>query len=152
MASKEALRKICNHITKIDNEGFTETIGLEYADEYGQIEKDLDKLSQLKDIERELGVDLVTLFKAIENGFYYTKNDEIHFCRWCIRVNYSLIEVSPCYAVKQTTLQSCYYGDVSALKQTTDAHYWDWDTSLHVELKDYGKTWALNKEELENEQ
>ena len=111
----------------------------------------IHKLGQLEDIERELGVDLVTLFKAIENGFYYIKNDEIHFCRWCIRVNYSLIEVSPCYAVKETTLQSCYYGDVSELKQTKDAHYWDWDTSLYVKLKDYGKSWALTKEELENE-
>lgn len=48
MTSREALRKICNHITKTDNEGFTETIGLEYADEYGQIEKDLEILEIIK--------------------------------------------------------------------------------------------------------
>lgn len=111
----------------------------------------INALGWYEDIEDKLGIDLLTLFKALENGFYYIKNNEIHFCRWCIRVNYSLIEVSPCYAVKETTLQSCYYGDVSELKQTKDAHYWDWDTSLYVELKDYGKTWALTKEELLND-
>lgn len=108
----------------------------------------IDKLGQLEDIEEKLGVDLITLFKAIENGFYYIKNNEFHFCRWCVRVGHRLVEVTPCYAVKQTTLQSCCCGDVSALKQTTDAHYWDWDSSLYIELKDYGKTWAVTKEEL----
>ena len=116
-------------------------------DRYELIEEVVDKLGQLEDIEEKLKIDLVTLFKAIENGFYYIKNNEIHFCRWCIRVGNYLFEVKPCYAVKETTLQSCYYGDVSELKQTKDAHYWDWDTSLYVDLKDYGKTWTLTKEE-----
>ena len=29
------------------------------------------KLGQLEDIEEELGIDLVTLFKALRNGFYH---------------------------------------------------------------------------------
>lgn len=30
-----------------------------------------NKLGQIEDIEEELGVDLITLLKALENGFYY---------------------------------------------------------------------------------
>lgn len=112
----------------------------------------MQKLSQLEDIEEELGIDLITLFKALENGFYYINNDnKISFCRWCIRVGNYLVEVKPCYAVKEITAQSLFHGDVSELKQVEHAHYWDWQSSLHLELKDYGKTWALTKEELCNE-
>lgn len=48
MTSKEALSKICNHIIKIDNEGFYETIGLQYADEYELIKQDLKALAIFK--------------------------------------------------------------------------------------------------------
>ena len=46
-------------------------------------EKDLDKLSQLESIEKELGVDLITLFKASKNGIFVkeqnTTENEIDF-------------------------------------------------------------------------
>lgn len=108
----------------------------------------LELLRELTNIKNELGIDLVTLFKANKNGFYYKKDNKIEFCRWCIRVNDKLVETLPCYAVKETTLQSCYYGDVEELKPVEDAHYWSWKTCVSVSLKDYGKTWALTEEEL----
>lgn len=74
------------------------------------------KLGQLEDIEEELGIDLITLFKALKEGFYFKDDfgDIIHF--------------------EKELLQSLIKGKVHDLKK---------------ELKDYGKTWTLTKEELE---
>lgn len=120
----------------------------------------VDKLGRLEDIEDRLLclwgleenqrslINFLKLILAEENGFYYKKDNEIHFCRWCVRVGLQLVETQPCYAVKETTLQSCYYGDVEKIKAVEDAHYWDWKTCLNVHLKDYRKTWSLTKEEL----
>ena len=38
--------------------------------------KACQKLGQLEDIEEELGIDLITLFKALRNGFYYKDINE----------------------------------------------------------------------------
>lgn len=81
------------------------------------------KLGQLEDIEEELEIDLITLFKAISNGIYVkTKNG--------ISKHYTI------YLMKwqQTNTYCLYYRPYS-----------------HIWFKDYGKTWALTKEELENE-
>ena len=78
------------------------------------------KLGQLEDIEDELGIDLITLFKALKNGIYVkTKNGiskhyTIHLMKW-----------------QQTNIYCLYYRPYS-----------------HIWFKDYGKTWALEKEEL----
>lgn len=125
------------------------TVGNKLIEGYTMFGEPISKLGQLEDIEEDLGIDLITLFKAIENGFYYRKESEIYFCRWCIRVGSNLVETSPCYAVKNTTLKSCYLGDVEEVVPVEDAHYWSWKTSRFVRLKDYGKTWALTREELE---
>lgn len=126
------------------------------------IQKDLDRLSQLEDIEKELNLysleenqrslpNFLRLILAEEKGFYYKKDNEVYFCRWCIRVGLQIVEVKPCYAIKETTLKSCYYGDVEEVKELEDAHYWDWKTCLNFHLRDYGKTWSLTEKELEDE-
>ena len=76
-----------------------------------------DKLGQLEDIEEELGIDLITLFKALTNGVYYlNKQKELH---WCQARN---------LVISQKSLRVYRH---------------------HYKLfKDYGKTWALTKEEL----
>jgi len=78
------------------------------------------KLSQLEDIEEELGIDLITLFKALKNGVWVkTKND----------------------ISKHLT--------VALKKRHHTKEYWlFYRPYSHVYLKDYGKTWALTKEEL----
>ena len=79
-----------------------------------------DKLKPLEDIEEELGIDLLTLFKAIQDGIWVkTKNDiSQHFTvslrKWL-----------------QTNTYCLYYRPYS-----------------HIWFKDYGKTWSLTKEEL----
>ena len=111
-----------------------------------------EKLGQLENIEDKLGIDLITLFKAEEEGFYYkNKNGEIYYSgNQFIRVGGFFVRTKPCYQIKETTLHSCYYGDVEPFKEVKSAHYWDWEASDVVKIKDYGKTWAFTEEELEN--
>lgn len=80
------------------------------------------KLSQLEDIEEELGIDLITLFKALNNPIYIKENYDgtmVDKTLWCSN---SVI---------------CGIGE-PIIKVDNYAVY----------PKDYGKTWALTKEEL----
>ena len=85
----------------------------------------IDKLGQLEDIEEELGIDLVTLFKALNNGVWeiddYTKKIKQTEIRG--------IELYGLCAIWSPTIPECDYT---------------------LKYQDYGKTWALTKEELEN--
>ena len=88
------------------------------------------KLADLEDIEDELGIDLTTLFKALKNGCF-AKETFDYMGRKQTQIIF-------------TEFTQLYYAD-------------DLDDYLiHIRardyyLKDYGKTWALTKEELENE-
>lgn len=112
--------------------------------EYEQIENSnacVDKLGKLEDIEDELGIDLITLFKALKDGFYIKYNGEIiHiFPDKHITINfwYKIINVF----IPPKFFIDCKKG-ANNLSETIDEEYW---------FKDYGKTWALTKEELEND-
>ena len=116
------------------------------------IEKELKEYRSLKNIEKELGIDLLILFKAYSFGFYSKENNEITYKQsGFVIVGKYLVEAKPVYAVKETTLNSFYYGDVESMKIVDNAYYWDWKTCKHWEIKDYGKTWALTREELEDD-
>ena len=99
------------------------------------------KLKSLEDIEEELEIDLITLFKALKDGFYIKYNDEIvHiFPDKHITINfwYNTINVF----IPPKFFIDCKKG-TNYLSETIDEEYW---------FKDYGKTWALTKEELEND-
>lgn len=84
------------------------------------------KLGQLEDIEEELGIDLITLFKTVEqNKIYYRFYDEIQ--------EWSPIKID----LRKNVIWFCWQHHLNkyALKQP---------------LSSYGKTWALTKEELED--
>lgn len=90
------------------------------------IRKITHKLGQHDDIEEDLGIDLVTLFKALKYGVY-DKRDGKHLfpeLLWNTGIN-------------DWTL---YCDDM----EHADL-YWD----RVYRLREYGKTWALTKEELE---
>ena len=99
----------------------------------------IEKLGQLEDIEDELGIDLITLFKALKNGFYIKyKGNIVHiFPDKHITINfwYKIINVfiPPKFLIDCKKRTHC-------LTETIDEEYW---------FKDYGKTWALTREELE---
>lgn len=84
------------------------------------------KLGKLENIEEELGIDLVTLFKAYTNGFYVKGEAEKQY-----------IDFENCLNATAFKNKEMFYG-----------HKW---THQYVKLFDYGTTWSLVKEELENE-
>ena len=81
-----------------------------------------NKLGQLEDIEDELGIDLITLFKALKDGIYVKVNRKIDFIRYV-----SIFKKRKRHLYSSSTFWGKY------------------DIGL---IKDYGKTWALTKEEL----
>ena len=82
--------------------------------------KTFDKLGQLEDIEDELGIDLITLFKALKNGIYFKVKDKIYFTN----------------------------GLDLDFKEKVLFEFNEYEDFETYELKDYGKTWALTEEEL----
>ena len=91
------------------------------------------KLQELEDIEEELGIDLLTLFKALKNGIYLKFGSEKNI--------------------------GVYYEHRAILPRHFDKDYKGYFIDLQLELsinfnfyfKDYRKTWALTKEELEED-
>ena len=92
-----------------------------YRNEVDIISKDLDLFEEYRKIEEELGVDLITLFTALEKGVWYKDykdNDKIKFTDY-IEENMKCKEL------------------IVPVKYTI----------IGLKFRDYGKTWALDKEE-----
>lgn len=87
-----------------------------------------DKLFELENIEEELGIDLITLFKVLKNGFYFKYKDKI------LSSNDYLFQIS-------VTSRGNFIFDIFIHNLSF----------LLIKFKDYGKTWALTREELGNE-
>ncbi|MBO7716018.1 MAG: hypothetical protein J6S85_20810 [Methanobrevibacter sp.] len=81
------------------------------------------KLGQLEDIEDELGIDLITLFKALKNGVYVKMCDYISFEKVGIDEN--------------TQLRTFSFSQIDGIQ-----------LNYFLDFEDYGKIWALTKEEL----
>lgn len=95
---------------------------------HGAIKRDdacTQKLCRLENIEEELGIELDILFKSIKDGFVVRRYFDWDYCR--------------CF-VNGTDITIDYDG-----KKFTNNYSDDWY------FNDYGKTWALTKEELANE-
>lgn len=90
----------------------------------------LCKLGQLEDIEEELGIELLTLFKALKNGIYYKETLSGRIYEKYIN---EFLYIS--------------FED-KALIYLTDDFAHSTSMFMYYEFDDYGKTWALTKEEL----
>ena len=121
-----------NRLTKKNDIGYFPTYERETKENYYDL---IHKLGKLEDIEEELGIDLLTLFRALKNGIYLKFGSE------------------------KNTGVGVYYEHRAILPRHFDKDYKGYFIDLQLELsinfnfyfKDYGKTWALTKEELENE-
>ena len=83
----------------------------------------VQSLGKYEELEEELGIDLITLFKAISNEQGIWKKD---------------FETKD--FVNRRAMLTCEFGKWRI-----------YDKEWIYEVKDYGKTWALTREELENE-
>ena len=88
----------------------------------------LTKLKHYENIEEELGIDLIILLKAKKDGIYavagYGKDKYIVYIE------------EPCWRLRQK-------GGI------LDFSIMRYDVERPLKIKDYGKTWALTREELE---
>ena len=99
-------------------------------EEYHQLEEDLDKLEQYKNIEEKLGINLIILFKALKEGYFFKKDTG------------EIVSVQDSFFnYYRHNLYYCIEGWYIYSKNGY--------SRFDVRLKDYGKTWALTKEELE---
>jgi len=109
------------------------------------------QLKPYKDIEDELGVDLITLFKALARKRIYIKKayccdageeyeiNEYHYINDIFKDNTPLKEM-PEYAEHLCNCWALiFYWQTSEIEEE----------QCVVRTKDYGKTWALTKEELQ---
>ena len=80
----------------------------------------INKLGKLEDLEEELGVDLITLFKALRNGVFVVGDDYLIYEDYIKKIDY-------------------WPGSWTFITNEQD---------LEVRLEDYGVTWALTSEEL----
>lgn len=94
----------------------------------------LNKLGQLEDIEEKLGIDLTTLFKALFNNKFYALNP------YGFDTQVKIIE---CHGIsfEKSEYKGYAIGGYFSLPSELFNHC-SWS------IKDYGKTWALTKEEL----
>ena len=99
----------------------TEKVKDYYTCDYSLSKNVCNKLGELEDIEEEIGIDLITLFKALKDGVWTKFNNEISKCDEC---EYQMLDIY------------IYF-------------YWNNGKHLVFLLTDYGRTWALTKEELE---
>ncbi len=94
----------------------------------------LETIKEYKTLEEELGIDLITLVNAMRNGVYVINiYNEITF-----------EEPMICFNQEKGT-------DLYVLESITQSPPKELCESFNYYLKDYGKTWALTKEELKDE-
>ena len=102
-----------------------------YIKKHNVNELDLwNKLGQLEDIEEELGIDLITLFKALQNGVWVEVNP----------IDIDFENPKTMYLEEFLTLEKRLDGTLCL-----DAR----DYVDELELKDYKKTWWLKEDKTE---
>lgn len=93
-----------------------------------------NKLGLLEDIEEQIGIDLITLFKALKDRQVIFKH---------------------IYGLKKPKIYLETHKIAGLLFDGKNYGLWLYDNGYGDEFcaytKDYGKTWALTKEELEND-
>lgn len=119
MTSKEALKEMLVDLIFYKSY-FANCDSYDNEEQFNIVKKDLDLLEEYRKIEEEIGIDFITLSKILKQRFVYD-NDQVK------------IELLGLH-IKSDELY--LYGFVE-----------DTMHAVYLRLKDYGKTWALDKEE-----
>ena len=112
------------------------------------------KLCKILDLERELGIDLITLFKALKNEkIYVSKGYSVG-----AGDTYNLNDFFQIYRISydemtEKELEECSYykGYENSWKITFYVQDGFEEFLYLVNVKDYGKTWSLDKQTLEKQ-
>lgn len=101
----------------------------------------LNEMFEYKTIEEEYGINLITVFKALKYGVYEVNIETHHYGNGETVTEKHFTHYDIDYINKQNQLVYYYYslGD------------WEHEKRLYkyFDFKDYDKTWALTREELE---
>ena len=107
-----------NRLTKKNDIGYFPAYERETKENYYDL---VYKLGVLEDLEEELGIDLIILFKALKQKYvFHEENLKIELLGLHIKSD-----------------ELCLYGFVE-----------DTMHAVYLRLKDYGKTWIMTKEKL----
>ena len=133
MTSKEALEKL-SYIPIYEEDIdiiFKGDLCELHRSEIDAISKDLDVLEEYKKIEKELGIELTVLFKALKNGVYYfdEQGQLIHDYVWLV---------------------NDYIAD--GVPDKLSFSFKTYHSRQVLLFEDYGKFWAVYKQELPGEQ
>lgn len=103
-------------------------------------------ITEHRKIEQEIGIELSVLFEALENGIWV---------KWygCEPFYVKSIGLRPFFDLRSDRMHSSYKIEFAHREENGEIHR-DSDGNLtlgtdEIELRLYGKTWALTKEELE---
>ena len=110
--------------------------GLYYDIEECVVSNCSQKLGQLEDIEEELGIDLITLFKILEQGYVYTTFFNNILEKWYFKC----IE-----GISTTQLGERYLEIVF-----NENEYLEGCCNWVPDWKEYGENWSLEKQDLTN--
>lgn len=120
MSSKEALKDIFDILVNFECLSDIHDNQDIKKQKFDVVEKDLDRLEEYRKIEEEISVDFITLFKILKQRFVYD-NDQVKIELLGLHIKSDELYL---YGFVEDTMQAVY-----------------------LRLKDYGKTWALDKEE-----
>lgn len=131
----EAWKRIKNHCQN----DFIMNLLYGYEKELRIVKTALNEFVKLKKIEKELGVGLTTLFKALKQETLFIKTD------FDIR---ETIKNGEGWGMKHLSFEDGELVIFCQMLYPNDITHKEWVTPLRLKLCDYGKTWALTKEEL----
>ena len=103
--------------------------------EYQELYKRLEVLEEYRKIEEDLGMNLITLFKALRNGIW-TNQEQCYGDEKQGKIRFFQVRL-----LLEENAVGCIHNSMWKGKEVIRTLY----------FKDYGKTWALTKEELEND-
>ena len=134
MTSKEALKSICLECEREKGKNKIacpfRSISNEYCEKYDTIEKDLEVLEKYRKIGEEIGIDLI---KAVELCKQVNSKKVIY-----IKDEWGTYPIKILDNLDVELFNHRLYKNVGGVYVSLD-------------LYEYGKTWALTKEELEND-
>lgn len=116
-------------------------------------EEGRNHIGQLLKLEEDLGIDLITLFKSLEQKRIYIKKaycctaGEEYELNECFYINEIFKDNTPLNEIPEYAKDLCCAWGLTFYWQTSEIE----EELCVVRTKDYGKTWALTKEELKDE-
>lgn len=119
-----------NRLTKKSSNGFLPKYERETKENYYDL---VYKLGQLEDLEEEIGIDLITLFKALKNGIW-TNQEQTYGDAKQGKIRFFQVRL----LLEEKSI-GCIHNSIWKGEEVIKRLY----------LKNYGITWALTKEELE---